>query len=74
MSKKEIIEKIKQVGFYNFLAENYWKLTKEDLADIGKELAYKIVGYEEMFPNDHIFDEVIENLEDSWSYDLEEDE
>lgn len=42
MEIKEIIEGIKKEGIFDFIVNNYEKLTKEDLRDIAKELDYTL--------------------------------
>ena len=42
MEIKEIIEGIKKEGIFDFVVNNYGKLTKEDLRDIAKELDYTL--------------------------------
>lgn len=42
MEIKEIIEGIKKEGIFDFIVNNYGKLTKEDLRDIAKELDYTL--------------------------------
>jgi hypothetical protein len=40
--KKELLEAIKNDMVYDYVANNYWKLRKEELAYIAKELAFAV--------------------------------
>ena len=40
--KKELLEAIKSDMVYDYVANNYWKLSKEELAYIAKELAFAV--------------------------------
>lgn len=42
MEIKEIIEGIEKEGIFDFIVNNYWKLSKEDLRDIAKELDFTL--------------------------------
>ena len=64
MEIKEIIEGIKKEGIFDFIVNNYWKLSKEDLRDVAKELDYAIYS---MYPKneyDKIVNEFCKNLEE----------
>lgn len=64
MEIKEIIEGIKKEGIFDFIVNNYWKLSKEDLRDVAKELGYAIYS---MYPKneyDKIVNEFCKNLEE----------
>lgn len=64
MEIKEIIEDIKKEGIFDFIVNNYWKLSKEDLRDVAKELDYAIYS---MYPKneyDKIVNEFCKNLEE----------
>lgn len=58
----EIYEKIKTKGLYDFLSSDYYKLDKEDLRDIAKELLYNYI-YEKQEYNAEDF---IEKLKEMW--------
>lgn len=64
MEIKEIIEGVKKEGIFDFIVNNYWKLSKEDLRDVAKELDYAICS---MYPKneyDKIVNEFCKNLEE----------
>lgn len=64
MEIKEIIEGVKKEGIFDFIVNNYWKLSKEDLGDVAKELDYAIYS---MYPKneyDKIVNEFCKNLEE----------
>lgn len=64
MEIKEIIEGVKKEGIFDFIVNNYWKLSKEDLRDVAKELDYAIYS---MYPKneyDKIVNEFCKNLEE----------
>lgn len=75
MEYEQILEGLKEHGFYNFMATDYYKLTKEELKDIILELAYaseqgfiRECGRKngKVVYND-IEQDAIEELEDRWS-------
>ena len=45
MDLKDIIKGIEENGVFEFIVNNYYKLSKEDLRDIAKELDYAIYCY-----------------------------
>lgn len=64
MEIKEIIEGVKKEGIFDFIVNNYWKLSKENLRDVAKELDYAIYS---MYPKneyDKIVNEFCKNLEE----------
>ena len=64
MEIKKIIEGVKKEGIFDFIANNYWKLSKEDLRDVAKELDYDIYS---MYPKneyDKIVNEFCKNLKE----------
>lgn len=66
MSKKEILAGLKEVGFYEFIAQNYWRLTKDELKDIALEITF--ASYEASKRGGDYFD----NIEASAIEELEE--
>ena len=67
--KKELLEAIKSDMVYDYVANNYWKLSKEELAYIAKELAFAVhIALKEDAKS--VWDEMQENVE----ADLEEEE
>lgn len=60
--KKELLQAIKSDMVYDYVANNYWRLSKEELAYIAKELAFAIYSVlkEDAKP---IWDEMQENVE-----------
>lgn len=69
MTKEEILAGLKADGFYEFVAQNYWQLTKQDLKDIALEYFYAThchvdIGSRESIVEDAIEREAIEELED----------
>ena len=67
--KKELLEAIKKDMVYDYIANNYWKLTPYELAFIAKELAFAVNS---ALREDAqlVWDEMISNVETE----LEEDE
>lgn len=67
--KKELLEAIKTNMLYDYIANNYWKLTPYELAFIAKELAFAVNS---ALREDAqlVWDEMISNVETE----LEEDE
>lgn len=62
MDKKEVIKACKEQRLYDFVANNYYDMTLEELKDICLEAIYNVVD-----------DEMIsEGLEDRWDCFLEE--
>lgn len=64
MEIKEIIEGIKKEGIFDFIVNNYWKLSKEDLRDVAKELDYAIYSMYPQNEYDKIVNEFCKNLEE----------
>ena len=65
---KELIEVLKnnRNGAYDFIANNYYKMSKEELRDITKELLYAV--YDNMTEAEHnkILNDVAAELEDNY--------
>lgn len=76
MDKKNLLEQLKEAvsnhNIYDFIANNYWQMSKEELKDIILELDFAIysVVKNEKLKND-IYDEIDENLADRGVYDYE---
>lgn len=64
MEYEEIYEKIREKGLYDFLSSYYYKLDKEELRDISKEILYNFV-YEKQEYN---VEDLIERLKEIWEY------
>mgnify|MGYP001623172545 CR=1 FL=1 len=64
MEIKEIIEGIKKEGIFDFIVNNYGKLTKEDLRDIAKELDYTLQDKFTKNEYDMIITETCKNLKE----------
>lgn len=64
MEIKEIIEGVKKEGIFDFIVNNYWKLSKEDLRDVAKELDYAIYSMYPQNEYDKIVNEFCKNLEE----------
>lgn len=64
MEIKEIIEGIKKEGIFDFIVNNYGKLTKEDLRDIAKELDYTLQDKFTKIEYDMIIRETCKNLKE----------
>lgn len=64
MEIKEIIEGVKKEGIFEFIVNNYWKLSKEDLRDVAKELDYAIYSMYSKNEYDKIVNEFCKNLEE----------
>lgn len=64
MEIKEIIEGVKKEGIFDFIVNNYWKLSKEDLRDVAKELDYAICSMYPQNEYDKIVNEFCKNLEE----------
>lgn len=61
MEYEEILKGMEEKGIYSFIANNYWKLDKEDLRDIAKELNYILD------PKDKHKKEVLNSLKEIWN-------
>ena len=60
--KKELLQALKERNLYDYIANNYWRLSKEELAFIGKELAFAV--YQVLKDDEKlVFDEMIDNVE-----------
>lgn len=55
-----LLKAIDEKKVYDWLSDNYWKLSKDELATISKELAYALEGGD------------LEDLKDTLLMDLEE--
>lgn len=64
MELKDIIKGIEKEGIFDFVANNYWKLSKEDLRDIAKELSYAVYDKLGNEVNKEIEQATIENLKE----------
>ena len=62
MEYEEIIEQINNRGLYDFLCNCYYKLDKEDLRDIAKELLYNYLYEEKKFSKE----DFVERLKELW--------
>ena len=62
MEYREIYEKIKNDGLYNMLVIDYYKMTKEDLRDIAKELYYNYIYDKQVYSEE----DLIEKLKEIW--------
>ena len=68
--KKELLEAIKNDMVYDYVANNYWKLRKEELAYIAKELAFAVHIALSKGNAQDVWDEMQENVEN----DIKEEE
>ena len=60
--KKELLQALKECRLYDYIANNYWRLSKEELAFIGKELAFAV--YQVLKDDEKlVFNEMQENVE-----------
>lgn len=64
MEMKEIIKGIEEKGVFDFVANNYWILSKEDLRDIVKELSYAVYDKLGNEVNKEIEQATIQNLKE----------
>ena len=64
MEHIKIYEKIKTKGLYDFLSSDYYKMTKEDLRDIAKELYYNYIYDKQVYSEE----DLIEKLKEMWEY------
>lgn len=62
--RKEVIENMEQDTSYDFIANNYWKLSKEELKDICLELTYAIHRHEQF--GDDVKETAIDGLKERW--------
>ena len=76
MDKKNLLEQLKEAvsnhNIYDFIANNYWKMSKEELKDIILELdftIYSVVKNETL--KNSIYEELDENLAERGVYDCE---
>lgn len=61
--KKELLEAIKNDMVYDYVANNYWKLTQYELAYIAKELAFAVNVALSKGNAQDVWDEMQENVE-----------
>lgn len=62
MENEEIMEGLKNPKHaYDFICNNYWKMSKEDLKNIAKELIYILTANENEYTEE--YNEFLENLE-----------
>lgn len=54
---------------YDYIANNSWAMSKNNLTDICKELIYGIIDYETKIEAKEIFSNVAEELNDLWEDD-----
>ena len=68
--KKQLLEAIKDDMVYDYVANNYWRLSKEELAYIAKELAFAVHIALSKGNAQDVWDEMQENVEN----DIKEEE
>ena len=61
--KDEIMKAIEENKLYDFIANNYWNMTKEELKDVILELAWVCGDIE---TNDASRQELLANLSERW--------
>ena len=61
--KKELLKAIKNDMVYDYVANNYWKLTPYELAYIAKELAFAVNVALSKGNAQDVWDEMQENVE-----------
>ena len=66
MEHREIIEGLQNEGVYEFIINNYWKMSKYQLKDILKELDYAVNNNVKAGIYDLIKDDLIEELTEMW--------
>ena len=66
MEHREIIEGLQNEGVYEFIINNYWKMSKDQLKDILKELDYAVNSNVKAGIYDLIKDNLIEELTEMW--------
>lgn len=64
--KEEMIESIENDTFYDFIANNYYRFTKDELATIIKEFEYTRYRTEKFSGCVDFREELIENLEENF--------
>lgn len=69
--KEEMIESIENDTFYDFIANNYYRFTKDELATIIKEFEYTRYRVEKYYDCVNFRKDLIENLQEQF-YDEEE--
>ena len=67
--KKELLEAIKNDMVYDYVANNYWRLSKQELAYIAKELAFAVHTGLGKLTAELVWNEMQENVEN----DIEEE-
>ena len=70
MEKIDIIRALKNGNVFEFMANNWWEIEKEDLKDIAKELDYAIYEMVSYLDYEKIQNNAIDNLMEVWEEDL----
>lgn len=75
--RKQYIEALEDGKGYDFIANNYWEFSKEELKDIILELTYAIKQTDSRGEWDSSWDVMLsasEELQERWSFDDEDEE
>lgn len=70
MEKIDIIRALEDSNVFDFMSNNWWKIEKEDLKDIAKELDYAIYEMISRLEYDKIQNDTVDNLKNIWEEDL----
>ena len=70
MEKIDIIRALKNGNVFEFMANNWWEIEKEDLKDIAKELDYAIYEMVSYLDYEEIQNDTVNNLMEVWEEDL----
>ena len=62
--KKDLLAALKEGEGYDYIADHYWEMSKEDLKDVALELIWLI--QDEMGDKVSAFDPAIDELKDRW--------
>ena len=63
--KKEVIAALREHRLFDYLANHYWEMDKEDLKDIAKELAYAIELSVELFNDKTAYAQAMQNFKEN---------
>lgn len=64
---REQLSKMEKDSIYEYVTQNYWKMTKEDLRDVCKELSFALYHHDRKLSKElekEAIDEILENYEE----------
>ena len=76
VTKKEIINAVKENRLYEYVCEKYWDMSKNDVVNLLKETLYAIYEFDRKSPRleEYIMVDLADSLEDLWGDEIEEEE